>query len=375
MKAKRIALITGIAIVLLLLLYIVLFNNLIVFNLISCRPPLVIEKGDIYHPGLLCDPVITEVEYVQSVGVISEPDAEIFEQGMWDPPVASRNLDVVCGINKEDADRAEGMKLYLFKHEADYILNINDAVLTLSSEVHAEHEYMEFFSRFPDDMQAGTYTFVFVDSDKRIDSAFEYEIVDKDSKSECLTISAYKPVIYLYPEETTDCLVSLDLDGTITCSYPHYDEDYGWSVTAEPDGTLTDTATGREYDYLFWEGEISGFDGFDNAICIRGCDTARFLEEYLDACGLTYSEIDDFISFWLPRMESNEYNLISFPTQEYEEEVTLNVSPEPDNVIRVYMVYTPLDEEVEIPEENQLQWPTGADRTGFTVVEWGGSVV
>ncbi len=47
MNAKRIALITGIAIVLLLLLYIVLFNNLIVFNLISCRPPLVIDKGDI----------------------------------------------------------------------------------------------------------------------------------------------------------------------------------------------------------------------------------------------------------------------------------------------------------------------------------------
>ena len=52
---------------------------------------------------------------------------------------------------------------------------------------------------------------------------------------------------------------------------------------------------------------------------------------------------------------------------------SLNVSPVPDTVIRVYMVFMPLNEEVQIPEEQQLVWPSSVERTGFTVVEWGGS--
>ena len=56
-----------------------------------------------------------------------------------------------------------------------------------------------------------------------------------------------KPVIYLYPEEETAVTVTLDYDGQLTTTYPAYDG--GWSVTAEPDGTLYDQQ-GREYSYL-----------------------------------------------------------------------------------------------------------------------------
>ena len=63
--------------------------------------------------------------------------------------------------------------------------------------------------------------------------------------------SAYaaKPVIYLYPEEETEVTVKLDCDGGLTCTYPAYED--GWSVTAQPDGTLTDGA-GQTYRYLYW---------------------------------------------------------------------------------------------------------------------------
>ena len=47
-----------------------------------------------------------------------------------------------------------------------------------------------------------------------------------------------KPVIYLYPEQETTVSVSLDYAGTLTATYPAYDN--GWTVTAEPDGTLYD---------------------------------------------------------------------------------------------------------------------------------------
>lgn len=45
-----------------------------------------------------------------------------------------------------------------------------------------------------------------------------------------------KPVIYLYPEETTDVTVALDCAGRLTCTYPAYGE--GWSVTANPEARL-----------------------------------------------------------------------------------------------------------------------------------------
>ena len=61
-----------------------------------------------------------------------------------------------------------------------------------------------------------------------------------------------KPVIYLYPEQETTVSVSLDYAGTLTATYPAYED--GWTVTAEPDGTLYDE-NGDEYSYLFWEGE------------------------------------------------------------------------------------------------------------------------
>ena len=40
---------------------------------------------------------------------------------------------------------------------------------------------------------------------------------------------AEKPVIYLYPTKTMEIIVELDFNGTITCSYPTYDD--GWTVT------------------------------------------------------------------------------------------------------------------------------------------------
>ena len=62
------------------------------------------------------------------------------------------------------------------------------------------------------------------------------------------TVSA-KPVIYLYPEEETRVTVKLDYNGQLTCTYPAYEK--GWTVTASPDGTLTDEA-GKQYNYLYW---------------------------------------------------------------------------------------------------------------------------
>ena len=64
---------------------------------------------------------------------------------------------------------------------------------------------------------------------------------------------AEKPVIYLYPEQAQEVSVRLDYDGRLTDTIPAYGD--GWKVTAWPDGRLVNHSDGKEYPYLFWEGE------------------------------------------------------------------------------------------------------------------------
>ncbi len=178
-----------------------------------------------------------------------------------------------------------------------------------------------------------------------------------------------KPVIYLYPEEETLVSVRLDFDGTLTATYPAYED--GWTVTAGPDGTLTDPDTGREYYCLFWEGVTGVEYDLSTGFVVPGEETAAFLEGALSALGLTEREAYEFIIYWLPRMEGNAYNLISFQNETYTDSAVLTIDPAPDNVLRVFMAWKGLDEPVEI-EPQEL---TAAARTGFTVVEWGGAEV
>ena len=177
-----------------------------------------------------------------------------------------------------------------------------------------------------------------------------------------------KPVIYLYPETETAVTVELDYDGTLTSTYPAYRD--GWQVTAAPDGTLTD-AEGKTYNYLYWEGVTDTEYDFSTGFCVAGADTAAFLEEALDRQGLTRREANEFIVYWLPQLEGNAYNLISFQWEAYTEHAVLMVTPEPDTVLRVFMAWKPLDAPVDV----EPQTLTAPERTGFTLVEWGGSKV
>ena len=103
-----------------------------------------------------------------------------------------------------------------------------------------------------------------------------------------------KPVIYLYPEETTRVTVELELPGQLTCTYPAYKD--GWTVIAEPDGTLTDDG-GQTYNYLYWEGETDIRYDFTQGFCVAGADTAVFLESTLAQLGLTRREANEFIVY------------------------------------------------------------------------------
>lgn len=178
----------------------------------------------------------------------------------------------------------------------------------------------------------------------------------------------YKPIIYLYPTEAAELTVTLGHPEQLSCAYPAYED--GWTVLAQPDGTLTNCATGRSLYALYWEGKDATFARTNEGFVVKGCDTAAFLEEKLAVLGLNAREAEEFIIYWLPKLQNNAYNYIRFAAaDEIDRYMPLRFSVQPDSVIRVMMVWQALDAPVEVTQQ-QLTTP---ERSGFVAVEWGGT--
>jgi hypothetical protein len=181
-----------------------------------------------------------------------------------------------------------------------------------------------------------------------------------------------KPVIYLYPKKEEVVNVKVAPQGGFTKTDPAYGpaEGTGWTVDARPDGTLTNTADGKTYPYLFWEG---GKDGITSApeqgFVVAKDDVASTLDEKLALFGLNDQERKDFIAFWAPRLSQAPYYFITFDSRrDIDHTAPLTITPKPDTIIRVLMDYKPLAAPISVAP---LQI-TSTPRTGFTVVEWGG---
>jgi hypothetical protein len=85
--------------------------------------------------------------------------------------------------------------------------------------------------------------------------------------------------------------------------------------------------------------------------------------------GLTPREYNDFITYWVPRMKDNNYNLISFSDEQYQASAILDIDPKPDSLLRIFMLWKPLEKQFDIEEQSLVPFV----RNGFTVVEWGGA--
>lgn len=182
-----------------------------------------------------------------------------------------------------------------------------------------------------------------------------------------------KPVIYLYPPQEENITVKLNYLGAIVTSTPLYDTAIpGWSVKATPDGKITDPVTGKSYQYIYWEGKpLSTSYDLTTGFVVPGNESAQFLTDELRKIGLNDDESQEFMSFWLPRIQGNKYNLIHFASTEYTSRAQLNVEPQPESLLRVFMVIKPLEQTSTITPQTFTKF----QRKGFTVVEWGGTIV
>ena len=177
-----------------------------------------------------------------------------------------------------------------------------------------------------------------------------------------------KPVIYLYPEETMDISVQLNLKNSkFTTIYPKFNNENAWNIRAKPNGDIL--MNGKAYPYLFWEAESYNEQNTNEGFIVSEENAEKFLEEKLNILGLNEKEKTDFITFWLPVLLRNKLSLCSFQTEKFFENMELNVTPKPDTMIRVFLTIKKLDAPINIKEQKLLS----VERKGYTVVEWGGS--
>ena len=195
---------------------------------------------------------------------------------------------------------------------------------------------------------------------------------DKEEYNYPAGVEVKKPIIYLYPTETTKVNVGLSNPERLTTDYPNYQK--GWTVTAEPDGTLTDQ-NGKQYYALYYESKNTkqyGADSLNEGFVVSRDEVESFLEDKLSTLGLNYKEREEFITYWAGILEQKPYVFIRFQTAaEIDKNMGLIISPQPDTMIRVMMEYKTLDQKIEAKPQ-QLSPVT---RHGFTVVEWGGTEI
>ena len=202
----------------------------------------------------------------------------------------------------------------------------------------------------------------------------QFDTIQRTNRTETsphIDIFMGKPIIYLYPENNINVNVNLLNKDKIICSYPKYTT--GWNVFAKPNGDLTDLDTGRNLYALYYESEnVCDFKVEDDGFVVKSDEVAEFLEEKLSILGLTDREAEEFIVYWLPKLEANKYNYIRFATkEEINNNMPLDIEPNPSTIIRVLMTYKGLEEPIEVEEQNLEK----TERNGFVVVEWGGTEI
>ncbi|KAI0719185.1 hypothetical protein C8T65DRAFT_637119 [Cerioporus squamosus] len=208
-----------------------------------------------------------------------------------------------------------------------------------------------------------------------------------------------KPVIYLFPAEPLE-------NATVSQSVT-------WSVSAAIDGTLIEQGSNRELSYLFWEvasdatipasppltpadPDTLPLEHFDpafpslephspTAVLLSFKDLLPYLDEALRGLTLHTSACNDFITYWLPKLSKKPYIALRFlPQTVYERAAQLQVTPAPDVVTRVFMLFRgvaaeDVDEWSGASERvGSVDWvkvvgvaPSALDARRFRVLEWG----
>jgi len=173
-----------------------------------------------------------------------------------------------------------------------------------------------------------------------------------------------KPNIYLYPPKSCSLSVRLvfPLGGSIIESDPQYNN--GWDVFVEPSGKIN-----GKYNFLFYESQVTDAFQYSKGWNVSKDSLRFFFTNHLLSCGFNRNEINDFLEYWIPRLQNHTRYLI-YPqfSQEIERIIQLNVSIKPDALLRLFYVIKGTNRLDMLPPPAPI---SNCLRRGFTITEWG----
>ena len=209
---------------------------------------------------------------------------------------------------------------------------------------------------------------------------------------------AGKPVIRVYSDTGLGMEISLALNSNWSdvLTYPRANKSESadeeevqlkWNVRVNPrdacgdhssiiEHQQVDNGVWRKYSYLFWE--ASAMNGFSisvaNASCVPSAELSNgLLQDALVAQGLSTDEATEMATHWLPDMTKKEFVLVEFLSREQiDDSMKLTVSPIPDTIHRVFMLFRPTDTKHSCEHGLVTSPAISVSREGCTVVEWGG---
>jgi hypothetical protein len=190
-----------------------------------------------------------------------------------------------------------------------------------------------------------------------------------------------KPVIYCYSDQNTNFDFRLIPIGALTFTYPSVDSTQAWQMKLE-NNVLSDQNSQQNYPYLFWESqqknihfELSSIKQNKDEIggsIISKAEIVSYLDSTLTALGFNFNEKTDFITFWAPQMQKENYYLIQFvQNNQCDQFAKYKINPSPNHLNRIYMLFAG-NNQPDFPFEVSPQILKPLERNGFYIVDWGG---
>jgi hypothetical protein len=174
----------------------------------------------------------------------------------------------------------------------------------------------------------------------------------------------YKPNIYIYPTEKTELVVKINfpIGGELETTIPEYGN--GWNITVDTTGIINDV-----YTYLFYESNQPDVWQRQYGWFVNSENLDTFFRANLSEYGFKGHEIDDFINYWIPRLENfSNYAIYPQTNKLIDEVIRLEFSIQPDKILRLFYVIERQDQSPEKLKEPTIE---SFAREGYFVTEWG----
>lgn len=154
---------------------------------------------------------------------------------------------------------------------------------------------------------------------------------------------------------------------------------FQWDFTFKDYMNLYNKNLMKSFSYIFWEADIVSLEAtsyFDKMLmkneyfCFNKEEILDKLDTILTKMGMTINERNDMITYWIQKLTLKNYTLLYFmDTDAYNKIAKLEITPEPKQLVRIFMLFKPI--EYSVPSKAEISDLKQINRESNIVLEWG----